>query len=252
MIEIAIKAALKAGEILRRSRPTRVSHKGAVDLVTEIDLASEEAIKNTINEMAPGTKILAEEAGGEKSGTMWVVDPLDGTTNFIHGFPAYSVSIAWMEDHKVKAGCVYDVPRNLLYTANLGGGAFCNNVKIQVSQVPDLDNALLQTGFPYDRRERADYYLGFFKAFLVRTQGIRRTGSAALDLCHLAAGYADGFWEFGLKPWDVCAGSLLITEAGGKVTSINGEPFDLFAQSILASNGLIHKEMLDVISLLRS
>lgn len=224
--------------------PVEVRNKGVVDLVTEVDLASEAAILRLLHDRMPGVAVLAEEAGGARAGeTRWVVDPLDGTTNFVHGFPSFGVSVALQHQGEVIAGCVYDPVRDHTYSAGRGLGATCEGRPLRVSSTDSLERALLLTGFAYDRRERADFYLRFVKAFLEQSQGLRRAGSAAMDLCHVAAGRADGFWEFGLNVWDVAAGVLLVQEAGGRVTDMLGGPLDLDQPRLLATNGGVHDAM---------
>lgn len=258
-VQVAMAAARQAGRIIEQAigdgigRPVLpptlqgedgVVHKGAVDLVTRIDVACEAAIREVLERQSPGIPILGEEGGGATAAqTRWIVDPLDGTTNFVHGFPSFAVSIALQVDGVVTVGCIYDPLRRHLYTAERGQGAQCNGQRLQVSATPALEDALLLTGFAYDRRERADFYLRFVKTFMERSRGLRRAGAAALDLAHVASGRADGFWEFGLSPWDVAAGALLVEEAGGMITDMSMANLDLDAPRLLASNGRIHKEM---------
>jgi myo-inositol-1(or 4)-monophosphatase len=246
MIELARQAALAAGAIMRDAPVRGVRHKGAVDLVTEVDLACEAAITEILSAGAPGLAILGEESaqpGAPIPPSCWIVDPLDGTTNFVHGFPAYGVSIALQLEGELELGCVHDPLRGETFTAVRGRGAACNGQPLRVSEVTSLDRALISTGFPYDRRERAGFYLAFFQAFMERCQGVRRAGAAALDLCWLAAGRVDGFWEFSLQPWDIAAGALIIREAGGRVTGMHGEPLDLSGARIVASNGVLHAQL---------
>lgn len=251
MIELARQAALVAGDIIRRAPARGVRHKGAVDLVTEVDLACEEAIHTLLAQRTPHIPVLAEEAaapGAPVPSSCWIVDPLDGTTNFVHGYPVFGVSVALRLDGELMAGCVHDPLREETFTAERGAGACCNGQPIRVSAVEVVDRALLATGFPYDRRERARTYLAFVEAFMTRAQGLRRAGAAALDLAWLAAGRVDGFWEFGLKPWDIAAGALLIEEAGGRVSDMSGGPLDLSGARILASNGHIHRELAEILT----
>ncbi len=253
MIEAAIEAALAAGELIRAGRRPlergAVDHKGAVDLVTEVDLACEARIREILAQRSPGVPVLAEEGGGAADATTrWIVDPLDGTTNFVHDFPSYAVSIALQVDGELAVGVIYDPLRDDCYRATRGGGAWCGDTRLQVSRCTRLDQALIGSGFAYDRRERPDFYLAFVRAFLVRCQGFRRAGAAAMDLAHVAAGRLDGFWEFQLNAWDVAAGALLIEEAGGRVTEMTGGPLDLDRPRVLASNGsALHDEMLLVL-----
>jgi myo-inositol-1(or 4)-monophosphatase len=247
----ARNAAERAAAILRsrwlRSNAVDVK-SSSIDLVTEVDRACETAILEVLRSSFPDYAILAEESGGgAEREFLWVVDPLDGTTNFTHGYPQVAISIALMRADQVIFGLVYDPFRDELFTAHLGRGAACNDRPIRASAAASLATSLLATGFPYDRRSHADFYLGFFKAFMMHTQGIRRAGSAALDLCWVACGRVDGFWEWKLKPWDTAAGMLLVQEAGGRTTDFDGRPFDPFGDQTLASNGKIHAEMLEVI-----
>lgn len=250
---VAEAAARAAGAIIRARAPERVQHKGAVDLVTEVDLAAEDAIRALLSRETPDIPILAEEGGGAReASTRWIVDPLDGTTNFVHGFPSYAVSIALELDGVLEAGCVFDAVAGQAYVAARGRGARCEGRPIRVSGTATLDEALLATGFAYDRRQRAAWYLSFVKVFLERSQGIRRAGSAAMDLVHVATGRLDGYWEFGLSPWDVAAGALLVTEAGGCATDVARGPLSLHTPRILATNGRIHDEMAALITPLLS
>jgi len=179
---------------------------------------------------------------------VWYLDPLDGTTNFAHGFPHFAVSLALERGGKLLLGIVHDPLRNETFCARRGGGASLNGRPIHVSAVTDLEQALLGTGFPYDRREHLDFYLGFLADFMVRAQGVRRVGSAALDLCYVACGRLDGFWEWKLKPWDTAAGALIVAEAGGVVTDFRGAAFDAFGEQTLASNGSLHATMTRILS----
>lgn len=248
---VARRAAARAGKIIREgsARSGVVDSKSnSIDLVTAVDRAAEAAILDTLLGAFPDHAILAEESGAQgEHEFQWLVDPLDGTTNFTHGYPQVSVSIALARGGELMLGLVYDPLREELFVARRGGGAFLNDSRIRVSTAPSLEQTLLLTGFPYDRREHADFYLSFFKAFMLRTHGIRRAGSAALDLCWVAAGRADGFWEWKLKPWDTAAGALMVREAGGTTSDFRGRPFDPFGDQCLASNGAIHAELLQVI-----
>jgi myo-inositol-1(or 4)-monophosphatase len=248
---LAFAAALarQAGDLLRpgSGRTIEAEHKGAVDLVTEYDLRAERLLTQKIRETYPGDSILAEEGGASGSGELtWVIDPLDGTTNFARGVPLYCVSIACVRDGEPILGVVYDPTRDELYTASAGSGAALNGRPLQVSATPSLEESLLVTGFPYDIRTNPDNNLRQYALFAVLSLGVRRLGSAALDLAYVAAGRFDGFWEFRLSPWDFAAGALLVREAGGIVTRADGGP-DVFLKptSILATNGRIHKAMLE-------
>jgi myo-inositol-1(or 4)-monophosphatase len=247
-LEVALEAAAAAAAILQTSRPGAVTHKGAIDLVTAVDLACEHAIREILARRTPGIPVLGEEGGGAKGGTRWVVDPLDGTTNFVHGFPCYAVSIALEVDGRRQVGVVHDPTRPEIFAAERGKGATCNGRPIHVSECTDLGSALVGTGFPYDRRERSALYLARFEAFMIRTHGIRRCGSAALDLANVAAGRLDAFWEFNLRAWDVAAGALLIEEAGGRISSHAGGDLERDPVSPLASNGRLHQQMVEVLS----
>jgi myo-inositol-1(or 4)-monophosphatase len=247
----AWRAAEAGGALIRESwqQATDIHYKSAIDLVTATDRRAENAIVRVLQKEFPGHSILAEEGttiDHPQSGYRWIVDPLDGTTNFAHAYPSVAVSIALEERGEIILGLVYDPVREEKFHAVKGSGAFLSGGQIRTSKVAELDKALLGTGFPYDRRERADFYLSFWKAFMARCQGVRRTGSAALDLCYLACGRLDGFWEFKLHPWDTAAGSLIIREGGGKLSDFLGNSFSIFGEQTLASNGLIHEEMLGV------
>ncbi len=245
-LDVAIRAAHAAGVLIRSAQdsPLQVRHKGAVDLVTQVDEACEREIRAVLARDAPGVPVLAEESGGAwNESTRWLVDPLDGTTNFVHGYPSYGVSIALEIDGELVAGCIYDPIRDRTYTARKGAGAFCDVQPISVSRTDRLTDALLLTGFPYDRRERPDYYLRYVRAFLTTSQGLRRGGAASMDFVALATGCADGFWEIGLSPWDVAAGALLVREAGGRVTNLDLAPLTLDGRRMLATNGCLHSEL---------
>ncbi len=246
-------AAKAAGDLIRDNwrRPGEVRSKSnAIDLVTSVDHRSEELIVDTLQRQFPDHSILAEEMTartGPQSQHRWIIDPLDGTTNFVHSYPQCSVSIALERDGRIVLGLVYDPLRNETFHALEHEGAFLNGSRITISQVAKLDKALLATGFPYDRKEKGDFYLDFFKSFMLSCQGIRRAGSAALDLCYVACGRVDGFWEFKLRAWDTAAGSLIVREAGGTVTDFAGKEFSIWGEQTLASNRRIHPEMLAVI-----
>lgn len=245
--QVALRAARAAGRIhLQRLSRIRVTRKtNAIDLVTEADHESERAVIQTLSRAFPEHAILAEESGAnaQQSEHRWIIDPLDGTTNFAHGFPQFCVSIAYERRGRVELAVVFDALKRELFVAARGRGARLNARPIHVSVTPSLDGALLATGFPYDRRERRNFYFTFWEAFMMRTQGVRRTGSAALDLCYVACGRVDAFWEFGLRPWDVAAGALIVAEAGGRVTNMDGAALDFEARNILASNGRLHRAM---------
>jgi myo-inositol-1(or 4)-monophosphatase len=248
----AWEAAEEAGTLIRETwqQSKQIQYKSAIDLVTSVDRQAEERIVRVLHKHFPDHSILAEEEtniAGSQDVYRWIVDPLDGTTNFAHAYPHFSVSIALERQGEIILGLVYDPLRREVFKATKGCGAFLNEESIQTSKVRELDKALLATGFPYDRRERAEFYLSFFKAFMVRSQGTRRNGSAALDLCYLACGRIDGFWEFKLHPWDTAAASIIVREAGGTLTDFSGNPFSIWGEETLASNGIIHDEMLRAI-----
>ncbi len=249
--KLAIKTAKEAGNILRENlgKIKRIDYKSRVSLVTDIDRLAEERIIGIIKERYPSHDILTEERRIEEKGSQykWIIDPLDGTTNYVHGYPRYCVSIALEISGEVTLGVVYDPVPDELFLAEKGAGATLNRRKISVSKIVELDKSLLATGFPYDRRERADGYLKIYREFMLNSQGIRRDGSAALNLCYTANGRFDGFWEEQLAPWDVAAGSLIVTEAGGRITDFKGDRLDIYEREILASNGKIHKEMQEIL-----
>ena len=256
-LAVAWEGANAAGEIIRRTwqQPKTIGYKGAIDLVTTTDREAEHKIVEVIRRHFSDHAILAEEETdlrGNDKGYRWIVDPLDGTTNFAHSYPNFCVSVALESTVEVILGLVYDPLRGECFKAVKGEGATLNGNPIRVSGVKELDNALLATGFPYDRREKADFYLNFFKEFLTRCQGIRRNGSAALDLCYLACGRVDGFWELKLKPWDIAAGSLIVAEAGGRLSDFSGNYFSIWGNEILASNGIIHNEMTEITAAIRN
>mgnify|MGYP006277860373 CR=1 FL=1 len=223
---------------------------GEIDLVTAADREAENAVISAIRTTYPDQNILAEESGGdgsESSGMRWVIDPLDGTTNFAHSFPVFCTSIGLQKDAVTLMGVVYNPFYDEMFFAEQGKGAFLNNRKISVSRNDTLSKSLVTTGFAYDRRERADELLVHYKNFMMRCHGVRRVGAAALDLCSVACGRVDGYWEANLKPWDTAAGWLIVEEAGGKVTDYSGNVFNIEKKEVLASNGLIHKQMSEVI-----
>ena len=263
-LEAARTMAADAGKILMNlfGGPCRTERKGVVDLVTEADRASESFLLGAIRERFPEHSVLAEESAGtewkvladERIGApapLWIVDPLDGTTNFAHGFPWFCVSIGVAVRGEVVAGVVHDPLRGETFEAAKDRGAWSSGARVSVSSVRSLDESLLVTGFAYDIRTNPETNLDAFAKFALRCQGVRRTGSAALDLCAVAAGRADGFWELRLKPWDTAAGWLIVREAGGRVTDGMGGPFHLAAPVIVASNSLIHEEMIETLGTIR-
>jgi myo-inositol-1(or 4)-monophosphatase len=256
---IAIQVALKAGDILIRhsGKVKKVGFKDEVNLITEVDHISEETILKTIRSKFPQHGILTEESKEKKSESAfkWVIDPLDGTTNYAHNLPTYCVSIALEKEGEIILGVVYNPNLDELFVGEKGKGAYLYKRKgylrikrkISVSQTQPLEKSLLATGFPYDIRISKNNNLNHFANFYKKCQAVRRMGAAALDLCYLAMGRFDGFWELKLSPWDMAAGSLLVTEAGGKVTDFTGGPFNIYLKEILASNGKIHQEMIDIL-----
>jgi myo-inositol-1(or 4)-monophosphatase len=251
-VELAMEVVREAGSLLieRFHTEFEISHKGTVNLVTDVDLAAENLIVEKIRMSFPTHSILAEERHKDTAdgNIKWVIDPLDGTTNYAHGYPVFSVSIGLEISGIVEWGAVFDPMRNELFTARRGRGARCNDAPIHVSRVQSLGSGLLATGFPYDIRISKVNNLDNFGAFALRSHGVRRSGSAALDLCHVAAGRLDGFWELKLNPWDVAAGYLMVREAGGEVTNFRGDPGSIYEGEVIASNGLIHEEMIGVIA----
>jgi len=249
-----LKTALAAGGKILSAKFRRVTYKlkGRADLITEADLASQAAVIRVINAAFPDDGIMAEESPLRETpnGRLWIIDPLDGTTNYAHGFPAAAVSIAFSVRGIIKAGGVYDPFRKELFLAHKGGGAWLNGKRLTVSKTAALSGALLVTGFAYDRAERAEFYCRFLMAFMKISHDVRRMGAASLDLCWLAAGRTDGYWEFNLKPWDVAAGKIIAEEAGGKVTDFKGLAWKgtaAIGRETLASNGRIHSAMLKII-----
>lgn len=252
LLHVAIHAARQAGSVLQHCALTgfRIEHKNVINLVTDADRQAERAIVEIIHTIFPTHRILAEEQGAtaqHPSRYQWIIDPLDGTTNFAHGFPAYCVSIGVECDGQGVVGVVFDPTRNELFVARAGHGAYMNGAPLSVSATDHLDRALLVTGFAYDIRETADNNLDHFARFALKAQGLRRTGTAALDLCYVAAGRFDGFWEVKLNPWDMAAGAVILREAGGTVTDFQGRTLSIYGQELVASNGLIHPAMLDVL-----
>ncbi|MFC1479854.1 inositol monophosphatase family protein [Candidatus Omnitrophota bacterium] len=247
MKDLAEKAATEAGRYALRhiGKLKEVSRKtGINDLVTDVDKMSEKIIIDRIYKEFPHHSILAEESGEHASSGVfrWIIDPLDGTTNYAHGFPVFCISIGVEEDGAVKIGVVYDPSRDELFTAEEGKGAFLDGKRIKVSETQVVANSLIATGFAYDVAGKIAN-IESFKTMLNNAQAVRRAGSAAIDLCYVACGRFDGFWEMGLNPWDTAAGQLIVKEAGGVVTKLDGEPFEIYQKKILATNGRIHGEM---------
>ena len=255
--DAAVELAREAGALLREGygRIHAPERKGRIDLVTEYDRRSERLLIEGIRRRFPDHAVLAEESGthagaggGAQAKVRWLIDPLDGTTNFAHNYPFFAVSIAAEVDGSVMAGAVYDPVHDELFAGAAGHGATLNGAAIRVSEISRLGDALLVTGFPYDVREHPEQHVPLFQAFLVRAQGVRRDGSAALNLCYLAMGRFDGMWEEDLAPWDMAAGVLMVREAGGVVTRYDGGEFRLDGRQILASNGRLHQEMRAVLA----
>ncbi len=252
-LNIAVKAARRAGGIINRASrdvdQIKVSAKRDKDFVTEVDKAAEAAIIGVLHEAYPDHAILAEESGASgDSEHVWIIDPLDGTTNFIHGFPQYAVSIAQAHKGVLQHAVVYDPNRNELFTASKGAGAYLNERRIRVSKRVKLNEVLVGTGFPFRYFEHVDAYLGIFRDMMHKTAGVRRPGAAALDLAWVAAGRIDGFWELGLSPWDMAAGALLITEAGGLVGDLSGEQNYLETGNIVGGNPKVFAQLLQIIA----
>jgi len=249
LLNFAIQTARDAGRLLaeRVGRITQISHKSEIELLTEVDLASERLIIDRIKTYYPRHSILAEESGeisvAESSEWKWIIDPLDGTTNYAHSYPVFCVSIALEHNGAIELGVIYDPMRDEMFSAERGRGAALNDRRIQVSKINSLNQAMVCTGFPYDLAGRVEA-TRLMADFVVNGQAVRRDGSAALDLAYVACGRFEGFWEIGLRPWDVAAGVLMVEEAGGRVTNFKGQPFDIYHPPILASNGFVHEQML--------
>jgi len=254
-----VEIVLRAGDIQRAGQESgfRVDKKGSIDLVTEVDLACERMCRETLAERFPDHDILAEEFGGSSPGRApsrfrWVFDPLDGTTNYAHGLPIYCSSLALEIDGRTEVAAIYDPTRKELFTGERGEGSYLNGRALRVSQTETLIDSLLVTGFPYTVHEQSGDLVALFGYFLSRARAVRRLGSAALDLCYVAAGRFEAFWEQHLKPWDLSAGALIVDEAGGCVTGMDGGPFDPAAAHLIASNGHVHREVVDTIADFRS
>ena len=250
----AVEIVVRAGgiQLARRESGFRIAKKAATDLVTEVDLECERMCRALVAERFPNHDVLAEEFGTGRAADApsqwrWVFDPLDGTTNYAHGLPVFCASLGVQSEGETVVAAIYDPTRRELFTAERGHGAYVNGRPLVPSTTNTLIDALLVTGFPYDVHQRPAQLLEMFAAFLGRAQAVRRLGSAALDLCYVAAGRFDGFWEQHLKPWDVAAGALIVEEAGGRITGMDGSPFDPAAAHLVASNGRVHDEMLAVI-----
>jgi myo-inositol-1(or 4)-monophosphatase len=253
LLNIAVRAARRAGEVIVRSlvrlESLEVTSKGRNDYVSEIDRAAEREIIGMVHKHYPEHAFLAEESGQSGEGdTVWIIDPLDGTTNFLHGFPVFAVSIAVQVRGRLEIGVIYDPMRQEVFTAARGAGAHLENHRMRVSRQRGLDGALLATGFPFREDERyADNYFAMFRMLASMTAGIRRPGSAALDLAYVACGRVDGFWEMGLKPWDTAAGTLMIREAGGRVGTMGGDEYRLGA-NIVAGAPKVYEELISALA----
>lgn len=249
MLDIAIDLARRAGDLLRRGHQQGAgqvaSKSSAVDLVTEFDLASERLISDGLRQRCPGHAIYGEESGGAlpAAGPVWVIDPLDGTTNFAHGYPVFSVTLALLVDGQPELGVTYDPLRDDLFWAQRGQGAWRGERRLHVSSAATLGTSLLATGFPYDRAATADNNLAEFSHLMPRTRGVRRGGSAALDIAWVAAGWLDGYWERRIELWDVATGVLLVREAGGQVSSYSGRPWQPGDRNVVAANSVLHPEL---------
>jgi myo-inositol-1(or 4)-monophosphatase len=248
-LETSVEIAREAGALLSKYFERRVTFelKGEHDLVTEADRASEQLVIERLSAHFPSHSIVAEEGGGHTGSSeyCWYVDPLDGTTNFAHGFPMYNITMALEQSGELIAGVIFDPEHNEMFTAERGSGAYLNNRRIRVSKVNRLENTLVATGFPSKKRHE-NVNIHFYYQLAMLTHGVRRAGSAALDLAYVASGRLDGFWEFGLNPWDMAAGILLIREAGGKCSDMKDGPVNLRGPNLLADNGLVHQQIVDL------
>jgi len=247
LLTFSREVALGAGDILKKSfnHSLNVRYKGRIDPVTDVDVRAEKYITGKIRKKFPGHDVLGEEgvASRAKSAFQWVIDPIDGTVNFTHGFPVYCVSVGLLVDGEPHLGAVYDPEREEMFWSVRGTGAWLNKSRIHVTSEKRLERALLATGFAYDIGTAKRNNLGYFARMAKKAQGIRRPGSAAIDLCWLASGRIDGFWELKLHPWDTAAAVVMVDEAGGKITRTNGKPYSIFDKDILASNGYLHRVM---------
>lgn len=250
-LQSAVEIALESGKIQRQSlkKDFAIHHKGEINLVTDVDIACQEKIISMIKERFPDDDIISEEKANRFEGdnNRWIIDPIDGTTNYAHGYPFFCTSIAYEKKGKVVAGVVYNPIMNELFFAARGKGAYLNGNRIKVSSVAKMKKSLLSTGFPYDIATNPDNNINHFVRFLYEAQAVRRDGSAALNLSYVACGRFDGFWELHLNPWDLAAGVLIAEEAGGVITNLQGGTFNIYDGAVLASNGLIHKAMVRVI-----
>lgn len=248
LLNVAVEAALAASDIIMEAldKPHRTNYKGKYDLVTETDQNSEKIIKRIIKSNFSDHNILAEESGVENSNSdyTWIIDPLDGTTNFVHGYPSFSVSIGAYHKNEAIASAILEMPHRKLYSAIKDNGAWCEGEKIECSKTKNIDKSLLITGFGYERNALWELNMNLFKHFTDLSQGVRRFGSAAIDICHVASGKADGFWEFDLKPWDIAAGVLIAKESGCAISGTKGGEHNIYDGNIIVSNPKIHKTIL--------
>jgi myo-inositol-1(or 4)-monophosphatase len=259
-LQTAIDAVRRAGEVQRQAfgGEFAIRKKGAIDLVTEVDVAIEREFRAHIAQAWPDHDVLGEEFGASATGAQgrarpcWIFDPIDGTTNFAHGLPIFCASLALEIDGAVQVGAVYDPMRDELFTAERGQGAWLNDRRLAVSSTATLGDALLVTGFPYSVQKEGEAILGLFARFVAEARAVRRLGSAALDVCYVAAGRMDGFWEEGLGPWDIAAAALLVEEAGGRVSDLAGGPFNARTGQLVASNAHVHPAMLETIARFRA
>lgn len=252
LLNTAVKAARRAGNVIvryiDRLDGIDVAQKKHNDFVSEVDLFAEQEIIQILKHAYPGHGILAEESGSQSGSEYeWIIDPIDGTTNFLHGNPHFAVSIAVRRQQLIEHAVIFDPLRNELFTASRGGGAHLNERRIRVSRVNRLADSLLGTGFPFKETAHLDVWLATLRALITRASGIRRAGSAALDLAYVACGRLDGFWEFGLSPWDIAAGDLLVREAGGLISDLRGQQHHMFSGDVIAANGNIHGALLNTI-----
>jgi myo-inositol-1(or 4)-monophosphatase len=246
-----MELARLGGDVLKHymSREKQIELKSRANLVTIADKESEALVIQRIKDRYPAHAILAEESGASGSGEgKWIIDPLDGTTNFAHQYPFFCVSVAFEQRGEILCGAVYDPLRDEMFSGARGIGSFVNGQQIRVSDTEKLGGALIMTGFPYSVREKIRLAMSQFEAFIIESQAVRRGGSAALDLCYVAVGRCDGFWELDLHPWDTAAGRVILEEAGGRVTDFKGNPFSVYGREVLASNGRIHGEMVSVLA----
>ncbi|MBF0104439.1 MAG: inositol monophosphatase [Deltaproteobacteria bacterium] len=244
---VAVSTAKEVGAYQRSQfgHDLKIEFKGTIDIVTEVDKKSEELILKTIRQHYPEHDVLAEEGSGERKDSeyKWIIDPLDGTTNFAHGYPQFAVSIGLEIGGEIIAGVVYDPMRDELFRAFKGEGAYLNDRPIRVSHTEKLEHAMIATGFAYNIRKHIDEHLRYFKDVIMKAQAVRRAGSASLDICHVASGRFDGFWELNLFPWDTAAGVIIAKEAGAKITRFDGAPYTVYEKDILITNAVIHGEM---------